>query len=266
VAVVKNLLAGLALLGLVPGCAFALERVVVAAFEYPPIYQDGPEKGLSGDLVAAAFQAVGIGAEFRFFPVARMVQAVANGDYACGMGGSILFESPVLASRVALAATVNYVSQVFVYDTRRFSPGPDWKSLAELSDYRIGVLRSSGINKFLEKTVELKLETNTIHEGSAQQLQKHRIDLWAIVDLTGMMYLGKLFPAEAAHFKYTKAYNRGDVSLVVSRKLDPDGLLAARFREGLAIIKKNGVYLKILAHYYGGADRINREALSDDLR
>ena len=81
-----------------------------------------------------------------------------------------------------------------------------------------------------------------------------------------MMYMKQIFPAEAANYKYTKAFNRGDVSVVFSKKADPDNAYNTKFKEGLAKIKKNGTYMKIMAKYYGSAGAINKEALSDDMK
>jgi ABC-type amino acid transport substrate-binding protein len=32
------------------------------------------------------------------------------------------------------------------------------------------------------------------------------------------------------------------------------------------MIKKDGTYMKIMAKYYGGADAINKDALTDDMK
>jgi len=242
------------------------EKIVVAAFEYPPIYQNGPEKGLAGDLVVAAFRAVDIDTEFHFYPVPRMVRSVADGEATCGIGGAVLFEAPDIAPLVTVSSVVHYVSQVFVYDSRKFPKGLSFKALKDVEDYRIGVLFSSGIHKFLEKNGTLRLTTNTAHDRTAKQLELGRVDVWAIVDLTGMMYMAQLFPTEASNFKYTRAFNLGDVSVVFSKKRDPNNAYNTKFKEGLAAIKKNGTYRKIMAHYYGGVGKINREALPDDLK
>jgi polar amino acid transport system substrate-binding protein len=244
----------------------AQEKITVAAFEYPPIYQNASDKGLSCELVAAAFKAAGYDAEFQFFPVTRMVTSVSEGQAACGIGGAVLFQAADIAPNVSVVTPVNFVNQVFLYDARKFPSGLPFKGLEEMAKYRIGVLNGSGIMKFLEKTKDLKLEPNSAHDGTARQLQMGRVDVWAIVDLTGVMYMKQLFPDEAASFKYTKYFNRGDVSLVASKKADPSGKVAAKFKEGLAAIKKDGTYMRIMAKYYGGKDAINRDALTDDMR
>jgi ABC-type amino acid transport substrate-binding protein len=244
----------------------ANEKITVAAFEYPPIYQNADEKGLAGDIVVEAFKAVNIDTEFQFFPPPRMVKAVVEGQTTCGIGGTILFDSPDFSSKVTVSSKIQYVSQVFVYDYRKFSKGLSFNTLADMANYKIGVLLHSGIFKFLEKTKELKIDSNYSHDGSARQLQNGRIDVWAIVDLTGIMYMKKLFPNEADNYKYTKAFNRGDVSVVFSKIQDPNNLYNTKFKQGLAIIKKNGTYMKIMAKYYGGLEKINSEALTDDMK
>lgn len=242
------------------------EKIVVAAFEYPPIYQDGKDKGLSGDIVVAAFKAASIDADLLFLPVERMVLAVNKGQVVCGIGGTVLFSAPEVANNVSVSAVIQYVYQTFLYDTRRFPAGLDFAQLDEMKKFNIGVLRGSGIMRFLEKTPELSLFANNHHEGSARQLKSGRIDVWAIVDLTGMKYMNELFPEEAAAYKYTKAFNLGDVSVVFSKKTDPDGQYERKFKAGLAAIKKNGIYMQIMSKYYGGKGKINRFALSKDMR
>ena len=247
----------------------ANEQIVVLAFEYPPIYQNGPDKGsrgLSGDIVTAAFKAVNIDVEMRFLPVLRMVQAVSDGQAVAGIGGAVLFSSPDVAPNVAVSSVVQYVAQTFMYDGRRYPDGIAYTDIGDMTGYGIGVLRGSGIMRFLEMAPSLHLIPNNIHEGSARQLQLGRIDVWAIVDLTGLMYMRRIFPDEAAYFKQTPPFNRGDVSVVFSRKMDPDNKYNDRFRTGLAAIKADGTYMKLMARYYGSAAQINPESLPDDMR
>lgn len=242
------------------------EKIVVAAFEYPPIYQNAKDKGLSGDIAVAAFSAGGIDAELNFLPAARMIASVANGQVVCGIGGAVLFEAPDIAQKVSVGSVLQHVSQTFLYDQRKFPAGIPHTTLDQMADYKIGVLYSSGIMKFLEKTPGLQLDVNTTHTGSAKQLQMGRIDVWAIVDLTGHMVMAELFPNEAHHYKNTPAFQRGDVSLVCSRERDANGSYQAKFKEGLAAIKKNGTYMQIMAKYYGDKERINPDSLPNDMK
>jgi ABC-type amino acid transport substrate-binding protein len=254
------------LLGLVLACSqwvFAGEKIGIAAFEYPPIYQDARDKGLSGELLIAAFKAVGLDAELHFYPVARMILYVSSGRESCALGGAVLFKDPQVAPAVRVSGPIQRVSQVFLYDRRRFPSGIEYGALAQLRNYQIGVLYSSGIMKYLQESEGLVLSPNTSHEGSARQLQAGRIDLWAVVDLTGHYYMNKYFPDEAKYFEQTSSFNKGDISLVCSRLRDPDGAYLQKFSEGLALIRKNGTYMRIMAKYYGGTQRINPDALPE---
>lgn len=268
----RKILAGVLLTASLVADAFAADdKIVVVAFEYPPIYQKDPDGekgglGLSGDLVVAAFKAAQIDVEVRFLPVLRMVQAVSDGQAECGIGGTVLFSAPDVAPNVAVSSVVQYVTQTFMYDQRRYPEGIHYGVIGDMAGYAIGVLRGSGIMRFLEMTPSLHLVANNVHEGSAKQLQLGRIDVWAIVDLTGMMYMKSLFPDEAANYRFTQPFNRGDVSLVCSRKRDPDSRYGTRFREGLAAIKANGTYLRLMAKYYGSEAAINRNSLPEDMR
>lgn len=250
------------------GRSAAADRVELGAFEYPPIYQDapGPDKGLAIDLALAAFQAANVEVDLRFFPVARMIHYLESGAVTCAVGGQVLYEDPGVAANVRVGSVIHYVLQTFFYDRRRFPQGFGDIGQDRLRGASIGALHSSGIMRYLQRAPGLNLIPNGSHEGSARQLAAGRIDLWAIVDLTGQYYLTTLFPNEASAYAQTAPFNRGDVSLACSRQRDADGHYAGKFSEGLALIKKNGSFRRIIAKYYGGMQRIPPEALPDDMR
>src|SRR3990167_1120916 len=120
-------------------CIAADEKIVVAAFEYPPIYQNDNDKGLSGDLVVAAFKAEHIDVDMQFFPPSRMVLTVSNGQALCGIGGAILFAAPEIAPNVTVSSQVQFVSQTFLYDIQKYPQGISYANLADMGKYRIGV-------------------------------------------------------------------------------------------------------------------------------
>ena len=243
----------------------AQAQLVIGAFEFPPIYQNVAEhKGLSGDLALAALEAGGPNAQLRFYPAARMVKAVAEGDVVCALGGRVLFEAPDVADRVRVGTVIQYVNQVFFFDTRRYPNGVKFTHIGDLAGYRIGVLGSSGIMRILDEQGNLQIAAATSHEGLARQLALGRIDLWATVDLTGLTYLRELFPDDVAHYRYTQPFNRGDVSFVCSKKRDPDNAYGRLFAIGMKKIIDDGRYLEIMAYYYGDKATINRNALNDD--
>ncbi|SDH65652.1 substrate-binding periplasmic protein [Propionivibrio dicarboxylicus] len=265
----RSLARWLTVLGvLTAGSVDAADRVELGAFEYPPIYQDtsGPDKGLAIDLALAAFQAANVEVDLRFYPVARMIHYLETGAVTCAIGGQVLYEDPAVAANVRVGSVILYVLQTFFYDRRRFSDGFADISPDRLRGVSIGALNSSGIMRTLQRMPGLKLIPNTSHEGSARQLAAGRIDLWAIVDLTGQHFLTTLFPEEVGAYARTAPFNRGDVSLTCSRTRDADGFYAGKFAEGLALIKKNGSFRRIMAKYYGGAQRIPSEALPADMR
>lgn len=244
----------------------AQAQLVIGAFEFPPIYQNAAYKGLSGDLALAALEAGGRDAQLRFFPAARMVRAVAEGDVACALGGRVLFEEPGVADRVHVGTIIQYVNQVFFFDARRYPDGVRFTRLGDLAGYRIGVLNASGIMHILDEQGSLQLAPAASHEGLARQLALGRIDLWATVDLTGLAYLRELFPDEVAHYRYTQPFNRGDVSFVCSKKRDPDNAYGYLFETGMKKIIEDGTYLELMARYYGDRAAINRNALNDEQR
>jgi polar amino acid transport system substrate-binding protein len=256
------------LLLLLAGSGWAGERdvLVIGAFEYPPIYQDANPPGLACDLVLAAFRASGIQAKLEFLPVLRMIDYVAQGTLPCAIGGDVLFDGEAIRPRVLVSDPFMYVVQVFLYDSRIHARGITFDALDDMRPYRIGVLNGSGVMRYLSEPGTLTLDKNHSHQGSARQLHRRRIDVWGIVDLTGMLFIRRLFPEEQAFYACSAPFKRGDISLAVSRKADPGMHYLRSFQQGLAIIKTNGTYMDIMARYYGGTDQINPQALSDDMQ
>lgn len=247
---------------LVSSLSIAGDRAVrIVTFEFPPIYQNTQPRGLSVEVVAAAFEAVDTETQIEFVPVQRMIQMVASGAVDGAIGGQVLFEAPEVAAQIRISDIVQLVSQVFLYDERRFPGGIVFRRLEDLEPYRIGVLEKTGIHRILEKTPSLKLEVSRTHEGLARQLLQGRIDVWATVDLTGMLHMRNLAPESALYFRYSRHFNLGDVSMVFSRLNDPQGELSDRFRKGLRLIRANGTYEEIMARYYGGREKINRDSI-----
>src|ERR1035437_122684 len=128
-------------------CVFALagiqelqatEKIELAAFEYPPIYQNGADKGLSGDIAVAAFKAVDVNAELRFFPVARMILSVSTGQSICAIGGTVLFEEAQVMESVRIGSVIQYVVQTFVFDRRKYPEGVAYANLGQLRNFKIG--------------------------------------------------------------------------------------------------------------------------------
>lgn len=241
-------------------------KITIATYDYPPLLEDRADKGLTGDLVVAAFKAAGMDAELRFYPVARMADRVSQDQVVGAVGAIEIFQAPEVRRSIRSMEMIHYVPTVFFYDDRKYPEGITFKTLDDMQKYRIGALNASGVFRFLTLAGGLTLEPAVANESSAQQLALRRIDLWAASDLAGQATLQTLFPGEITHYPHTRAFNVGEIFVAFSRKLDPDGEIGRRFRSGLATIKADGTYMNIMAKYYGGKSRINAEALPQDMR
>jgi ABC-type amino acid transport substrate-binding protein len=198
-----------------------------------------------------AFKAVNVDVTIEFFPAPRMVQVVDSGQAVCGIGGTILFSEPAVAANTRISSKIQYVLQTFLYDSRRYPNGIQYERLEDMQKYKIGVLNGSGIMRLLARVPNLTLVVNTKHAYTAKQLSIGRVDVWAIVDLTGFQIMRQLYPAEAKYYKITKQYHIGDVSFVCSKKADPHNIYSEKFKKGFEIIKRDGTYMKIMTKYYG---------------
>lgn len=243
------------------------EAITVLAFNYPPIYQQEDDKGLACEIVIEAFKAADVTVELQFLPVTRMVSEVSSGRAVCGIGGKVLFSDSDVAGKVTISEPIMYVAQGFLYNSRRYPEGITYSKLPELDKYAIGVLSGSGIMRFLQASdAKLHLVPNVSHSGTAKQLHAERVDLWAIVDLTGKMYMKKLFPETYNDYVFAGAFHYGDVSVVFSKSNDPEHIYYDKFTKGLRTIKKNGTYARIFTKYYGADCSVDKQVLADDMR
>lgn len=245
---------------------FTEESLSILSFEYPPIYQNSFRKGLACDLVIEAYKSVGIDVNIIFYPVQRMISQIYKNDNVCCIGGTILFTDKDKNVDLLFSDPFMYVVQTFIYDSKKYKTGISYNSLNDLQNYRIGVLNASGIMKFLQQNSELELIPNNIHIGSAKQLVYNFIDLWAIVDLTGLYYLKEIEKEKSSLFKTTTPYKFGDISVVFSKNHDRGLYYYKKYIEGMRKIKDNGKYMEIMAFYYGSYDKINKNALAYDMR
>ena len=125
----------------------------------------------------------------------------------------------------------------------------NYNKLTELKQYRIGASRKYWYVPIFYKE-GLKLDFVSSETVNLKKLFIERIDLFPEEEIAGWYLIRELFPKEINQFAVTKTIlRRAPMYLVVSKKYPNSATLVKKFNEGLIIIKKNGIYDKIVSKY-----------------
>ncbi|NBW50072.1 MAG: hypothetical protein EBR49_08255 [Betaproteobacteria bacterium] len=133
---------GAALLALACACAPAAAQVLrLATGELPPYAtQERPDQGIALDIVRRAFALEGLEVEYTFKPWTRTLEESRAGLWdATAYWG----RNPERDKGFLISDNVLTEQWVLVYRQAAFKEAPfDWKVLADLKDFRIGIVQS----------------------------------------------------------------------------------------------------------------------------
>lgn len=216
------------------------ESLVLANGEWPPYFsKELPHGGYGSRVVKAAFELVGIKAEYRYMPWKRGYEGSLDGEYAGSPGWAkagdrqkdFLYSDPILTD------------SMYFYHTKAVEdPGPDGTGLA---GHMVGM--TSG---YLYQTI---IEPYVLDSGgtvaiamtdlsSIRMLAHGRIDYFPCSDkVFDYLAARHLTPEERARIVRSKEpYYVKEYYLILSRKLPNVQTLMERFNEGLRQLKLSG--------------------------
>ena len=127
----------------------------------------------------------------------------------------------------------------------------------------VGVVQGTGSVTVLGKAgVDIDQTPNM--SQLIRKLVAGREDIAVIADLTGLYALKELFPDQVDAYGYEVVYS-SPIDLVFSKKNPRASDLLNRYNSGIAKIKADGTFMKILARYYPKG-QVNRSTLPKDMR
>ena len=238
-------------LSIISGDCFAVaEQVVFATGEWPPYSsKDLPEYGAATALVSAACKAAGIQPVYEFYPWKRAELMVEKG---------LVFAAFPYVINEERAKTFDFSDvlfrghAVFLYSEHnpRTRSLPSFEKLEDLRDYRIGGLSGSWWETDLKKAGLIYHVVTTIDQ-SIRQLELGRIDFCIGSEAVFHDTIQRVLPNHAHHFgRLSQSFWPEDANAVlVSRTYPGARELLGRFNKGLAVIKQNGEYSRLLKRY-----------------
>jgi polar amino acid transport system substrate-binding protein len=227
------------------------DPVTLTAFNYPPYMDESlPEKGLFCELVFEAYRAAGYDAFFQFYPLKRSTQYVIEGKALAQLGTDWNFPADARKNDVQSIPLFNY-RVVGFYRKDRFKT-ISFRSLNDLQVYRIGVIRGSSDAATLLEYQSLNVEEVTTMAQMFEKVHGNRSDLCFAVELSGQFFIAAHYPGEQTKWGMTDdAVQELMAQVVFSKKYPDTEKYQKAFRQGVLLIRKNGVYSRVLRKYYG---------------
>ena len=232
------------------------ETVRISTGEFIPYCSSSSKhQGFASHVVSQAFARQGYEVEFDFLPWKRAFVQTKNGDYDATSWWSyseerakeLLYSDEILESRLH-----------FFY-VRGFQPDFDWKSVDDLTGYRVGLSRGYYTSDALEaarKAGKVEFEVVNDDEQNFRRLLRGRIDLFPINVVTGLELLRTKFAPNVIH---QVAYHSRPLSsrpgfLLFPKNSKRSLVLMEKFNAGLKSLREDGTYDKmfddLLSGYY----------------
>ena len=227
---------------------FAGEKIILATGEWRPYTSQGMENyGLFTEIVTAVFRELGMEAEYRFYPWKRCEAELVSGKVAA------IFPYYKTDERMKIYHYTDSVAvskNGFFYLKKRLQ-GKDivYGKLEDLKPYKIGGNIGYWYIPDFEKA-GLDTEYVPDEESNVRKLYAGRIDLFVQDLYVGWELIKKIYPENVGDFGILdKALSEGGLYLMFAKNNPQAGAMIQKFNEGLEMIKKKGIYKKILEKY-----------------
>jgi polar amino acid transport system substrate-binding protein len=219
------------------------------ANESPPYWSKTLEgNGMCGEIVHAISAAVGLTSAIEFMPLKRLINDDSNND----LGNPIFYmETQSFAAIIPIAIyKVN-----FIYYRPHHKQGIPINHLRDLTDYKTGILKGTLANRSYFSQAGIVFETSYSEDSLIKKMKLGRIDLSLGIDLVAKTSIKNLFPDEIDNFSFIGIDNADSPIAVMISEDYPDAKnIGDKFKEGLNIIIKNGIYQQIIEKYYGAGN------------
>lgn len=220
--------------------------VTITTGDFPPWTGENlPGQGYVNQVISAAFAAVGIEARFVYMPWARAYREAMLGHYdatsywysSAEREQEMLFSDPLVYNRT-------------VFFQRRSDPPVRWKNLEDLANYRIAVSIGYTYTPEFHFAINSRMLRATHVNSDLQSLKMligERVDLFVSDQVAGL-HMARAIGVDPQRLRVVEP-ELVDVDgyLMASRARPESAELMAQFNRGLALIRSNGTYRRILA-------------------
>lgn len=237
--------------------SYSKEKVVTfASLNWQPyIGQNMNENGYVFQVVKKSFEAAGYRVQIFFYPWARAIELAKKGEvdgyfpeyFNESLKNEFLFSAPVDGGPIGFVKKKGRL--------KKFKAMKNQKDFSNIYDYKVGVVRGYTNTKAFDLDKKIRKDEVVNDLANLKRLFLERIDL-TIMDPNVANYL-MIFKMNG---KYKNAYKELEVVepflekkklyICFSKNIERNKLLIRDFNRGLKLIKKNGIYQKILKDHH----------------
>lgn len=222
--------------------ARAVETVKILTEEYPPFnYTDkGKITGLGTEVVQAVLKEINIEGQFQSVPWARAYETAQNSDSV------LIYSMNRSKEREKLFKWVGQITPTDFYLFSLKSRHLQFTDLEGAKNLQIGTVNQDIGEQFLVSqgfALGRNLQSSSKYELNYEKLKLGRVDLWVMNEL-GAYFISRQTgddPAQMLHKALRIPELSGGGNYMAFGLKTPDALVE-RFRKGLEVIKKNGIY------------------------
>lgn len=225
-------------------------QLTISSGEWVPyVSQHLPGGGILAQIVSAAFATEKITVTYQYYPWSRSLMLAQTGAVA----GTLPWQHTLERGNYFLySTTLTYERPVII----SFQPAinQELKSLDDLKGMTVGTIRGYSYGTDFERAAKAGLfktsQTNS-EEQNLRKLLEGRIDaVIADEEVIANIINRLLSPDEISSLKiHNNLMPPAALSLLISLKIDNAENILMRFNRGLAAIKKNGSYQKLINDY-----------------
>lgn len=221
------------------------ETVTLVSSNWPPY--TGLELvngGFTNEIIRQALEQTNLKTKFIYMPWRRAMESVKTGEidalysayYSTERANTYIASEPYVYSDLMLVAHSD--SHIYGY-----------KTLADLSPYRIGVVRGYVNSPEFDQANFLQKEPVTNDKLNLKKLLGKRVDLIVIDRFVALHLLQSMGKSESSIRFLAKPLDQKPVYIMFSRKNTLSTTRVEAFNSGLKIIKQKGIYQDILKRY-----------------
>ena len=216
--------------------------VTMCTLNWAPYYgEELPRNGFFTAIVRAAFERGGHSAETEFMPWARAMLEVEQGDRDVLLGAYYNEER----ARTYISSDTIYTDEVGIVAHENLGL-TEFDSLRDLSDYTIGYGRGYSVNEEFDNAEYLDKEPEESQVLNLRKLFAGRIDLIA-GSFASIQYVAREEGHDVDELVFLNpTLKENTLHIMISRAVEDGDELMADFHEGLAEIREEGTYDRIL--------------------
>jgi polar amino acid transport system substrate-binding protein len=244
------------------GASFANERIVLLTTEYEPFCGTNGDT-MWCDLVNAAFAREGIDVQWISYPQDREKSMVSDGTNVAFLSGTLVVTKEERPNFMINENPLIYLNVVAFFSKEKYPTGLNLKKVSDLKGKTVGAIRGTGSIAVLQNAGAI-LDVANDKGLLIDKLATGRYDIAVVGDLTGLDTLQERFPEKVGSYKYELAYS-SPIDLIFSKKYPGSNEIKNKYDSGIAKIKADGTYMRIVEKYYPKGN-INKNTLPKDLQ